>query len=95
MPGTVRNVLSLVPHRSTPLFYTYIRSYALLRAVSAFAMLQTFGIPPRGSRSATLRGCFLMFGARKMTANAHASMEFAVAFLAASYIFAKKPLYWT
>ena len=37
-------------------FYTYIRSCALLCATSAFAMLQTFGIPPRGSCSAPLHG---------------------------------------
>ena len=93
MPGTDRNV-SGVPQEYPP-FYIYIRSYALLCATSAFAMLQTFGIPPRGSCSAPLRGGFLMFGARKMSANAHASMAFAAAFLAASYIFAKRPLYWT
>ena len=51
-----RTEMSLVSHRSTPPFYTYIRSYALLRATSAFVMLQTFGIPPRGSCSAPLRG---------------------------------------
>ena len=39
-----------------PPFYTYRRSCALLRATSAFAMLQTFGIPPRGSCSAPLHG---------------------------------------
>ena len=55
MPGTDRNV-SGVPQEYPP-FYTYIRSYALLCATSAFAMLQTFGILPRGSCSAPLRGC--------------------------------------
>ena len=40
-----------------PPFYTYRRSCALLLATSAFAMLQTFGILPRGSCSAPLRGC--------------------------------------
>ena len=36
-----------------------------------------------------------LFGARKMSANAHASMPFAAAFPAASYMFAKRPLHWT
>jgi len=36
-----------------------------------------------------------LFGARKISANAHVSMAFAAALLAASYIFAKRPLYWT
>ncbi len=70
-------------------------SCALLGAVGALAMLQTFGILPCGSRFAPLHGRFLMFGARKMVANAHVNMAFAAAFLAASNIFAKRPLYWT
>ena len=51
-----RAEMSLVSHRSTPPFNTYRRSCALLRATSAFAMLQTFGILPRGSCSAPLHG---------------------------------------